>query len=66
MKIVEFREKIDGLRKDMEYLERMLATKACRTCMSFERGVCKVANMTPPDHVQPVGCDEWDWDECPF
>lgn len=66
MKLTEIQERIAGLRKDMEFLERQMATKACRTCMSFERGMCKVANLPPPDHVRPIGCPEWDWDEVPF
>ena len=66
MKLQEMQNRVAELQKDIGFLDRMMATKACRTCTSFDRGMCRVANLPPPDHVQPVGCPEWDWDECPF
>ena len=66
MKTIEIEVKISIARREMEFWQNILRDKSCKFCEKFQQGVCTEFNATPPEDVQKVGCDSYEWDEIPF
>jgi len=66
MKPVEIQVKISIARREMEFWQSILQNKSCKDCEKFQQGVCEEFNAIPPEDVQRVGCDSYEWDTIPF
>lgn len=54
---------LDDLRRIRDY------ELNCRGCLHSDKArpaTCSKYKMVPPEEVQQVGCDDWEWDPCPF
>lgn len=61
----EKRNLLNALRKLTVIVEEIEEDKKCESCIHWT-GVCTKANSVPPDYVQERGCEQWEFNECPF
>lgn len=66
MNRAQFEDMLASQRKTMQFYEQY--PRGCKGCIKF-RGVDQVCERygqpVPPD-FQGAGCDEWNFDDCPF
>lgn len=61
----EFADRIGYCKRELEFLQRVQQDMGCRTCCKFKDDTCATFGPVPPEFVAK-GCDEWEFDDCPF
>ncbi len=58
-------DRICYCQRELQSLQRIQGDMGCRTCWSFDGTVCKTYGPVPVEFI-PKGCDDWEFNDCPF
>jgi len=58
-------DRIGYCQRELLALERIHGDMGCRTCWNFDGAACKSYGPVPAEFVAK-GCDDWEFNDCPF
>lgn len=61
----EVEDRLMYCKREHDMLAAVHADMGCRKCWHYAAPVCKKHGPVPTEFVEK-GCDEWDYNDCPF